>query len=248
MINIDEIVFRASSIGDLMGVKGLGKTGEKKARYTYLSYKYGREKQFNSKYTEKGTIVEKELIELLSRIDNVDYQKNDVRMYNEFFTGECDIITTDKVIDVKGSWDIYTFDDSVNAYNTDYEYQLRVYMDLYKVNNAELIYILYDAPDEVILKELERESYKHADRETPEFIEVEILKNMIFTQSNFNRFVELRALGGDELTDLAINSFIEIPIEERILRYTFKSDKDILSKIKERVSEARSYLKTKYKK
>ena len=169
-------------------------------------------------------------------------------MYSEYFTGECDIITTDKVIDVKGSWDIFTFDDAVNAYNTDYEYQLRVYMDLYKVNNAELIYILYDAPDEVILKELEKESYKHPDRETPEFIEVEILKNMIFTQSNFNRFVELRALGGDELTDLSINSFIEIPIEERIVRYTFKSDKDILSKIKGRVNDARAYLKTKYKK
>jgi len=248
MINIEEIVFRASSIGDLMGVKGLGKTGEKKARYTYLSYKYGREKQFNSKYTEKGTIVEKELIDLLSKIDNVEYQKNDVRMYNQFFTGECDIITKDKVIDVKGSWDIYTFDDSVNAYNTDYEYQLRVYMDLYQVNNAELIYILYDAPDEVILKELEKESYKHSDRETPEFIEVEILKNMIFTQNNFNRFIELRALGGDELTDLAIKSFIEIPFEERIVRYSFSHDKNILSKIKERVKEAREYLKVKFKK
>ena len=35
-INIDELLFRSHSQGDLMGVNGLGETGEKKAVETYI--------------------------------------------------------------------------------------------------------------------------------------------------------------------------------------------------------------------
>ena len=246
MKNINDIVFRASSVGDLMGVKGLGKTGEKLARYTYLSYKYGREKEFTSKYTDKGILVESESIEQLSQIDNFDYQKNELRIYNAYFTGECDIVTDSKVIDIKNSWDIFTFDDAIRDFNPKYEYQLRAYMDLYNVPYAELVYMLMDAPDEVILKELEKESYKHPDRETPEFIEVQIIKNMVFSHANFTRLIDLRALGGDKLSDMAIDSFIEIPINERVKRYQFKVDVDIEHEMQNRVLMAREYLKQTY--
>lgn len=245
-LDVNNVLFRASQVGDLMGIKGLGKTGEKRARHTYLSYKYGREKEFKSKYTDKGIAVEDHIIGMLSQIDNVEYTKNEVRINNEFFTGECDIITDNKVIDVKASYDVFTFDDSCCDYSSNYEYQLRVYMALYGVKTAELVYMLVDAPYSVILKALEVESYKHGG-ETPEYIQVSIIKNLVFTQENFTRFVNLQVLGGDKITDALIDTFVPIPIKERVVRYQFTHDENIYSSMVDRVKLARHYLKTHYK-
>lgn len=246
MIKIDDIVFRASSIGQLMGAKGLGKTGEKLARYTYLQYKYGRTKDFTSKYTDKGTLVEPESIKILSQLDGIYYEKNEVRMHNDYFTGECDILVKDtKVIDIKNAWDLFTFDDHLAGHDTDNEYQVRVYMNLYNVPKAEVIYMLNDAPEEMILKEVEKESYKHKDRETPDYIVAQLLKNLIFSSRNvYDYYCNLFALGGDSLTDKIMNSFIEIPQQDRIKIYSFDYDDIILEKIKQRVIDARNYLKS----
>lgn len=246
MIKIDDIVFRASAIGQLMGVKGIGKTGEKLARYTYLQYKYGRTKDFTSKYTDKGTSVEPESIKTLSRIDGIEYEKNEVRMHNDFFTGECDILVKEKkVTDIKNAWDLFTFDDHLAGHDIDNEYQVRVYMNLYNVPQSEVVYMLNDAPEELILKEVEIESYKHKDRETPDYIVAQLLKNMIFSSREFyDYYCNLFALGGDSLTDKIMNSFIEIPQQDRVKRYLFDHDEAILDKIKQRVIDARNYLKS----
>ncbi len=245
MVNIDEIIFRASQIGELCGVKGLGKTGEKLARKVYLEHKYGRIKSFTSKCTDKGTQVEDSSIKELSDYLQKDFTKNEVRITNEFFTGECDIYDglDDTILDVKNSWDLFTFDDAKHDINKDYVYQGRVYMDLYKCSKFKLVHMLSDAPDAMILKALEIESYKG---EVPEWREVQILTDMVYTQENFERFINIRGLGGDEFTDKLINSFVSIPIEERIFIREFLADENTLKFMQSRVTEAREYLKQIY--
>jgi len=117
-LSIDDVLFRASSIGDLCGVKGLGKTGEKRARYTYLEYKTGRTKEFTSQQTEKGTKTEPISIDLINKKFDTNYTKNETRLSDEYFTGECDIYdeSTSTIIDVKGSFDVFTHDDNVAGY------------------------------------------------------------------------------------------------------------------------------------
>ena len=165
-----------------------------------------------------------------------------------FFTGEPDIINGFKVIDIKNSWDIFTFFDAVAAYSEGYEWQLRTYMKLFGCTSAELVYTLNDAPDVLILKALESESYKHPDRETPEWREVQIVQSMVFTQENFDRFINIRGWGGDEFTDKLIEYFIPIPENERMCRYQFKCDDDKVKFMQSRVVDARNYLKRLYAK
>ena len=243
----EEILFRCHSIGDLMGVKGLGDTGEKRARYTYLEYKYGRRKSIKSKYLEKGTECEPLSFVLAENVLGLKLQKNNERKANDYLTGECDTLDDIMVADFKNSWDIYTFSDAISKLNTNNEWQLRCYMKLYERNEAKLIYTLNDAPDTMVLEALERESYKHPERETPEWIEVELIKEMVFTQQSFERILNYRGLGGDELTDRCINTFVEIPENERIFVYNFTHDKEKYNKIVERVTEAREYLKRTFK-
>jgi hypothetical protein len=245
MVNIDEIIVRASQSGEICKPKGLGKTGEKLARKIYLEHKYGRVKSFTSKYTDKGTRVEESSIKELSDYLQRDFKKNDVRITNDFFTGECDIDdeSTDTIIDVKNAWDLFTFDDAKHEINQDYVFQGRAYMNLYKRSNFKLIHILSDAPDEMVLKSLEIENYKG---DVPEWREVQILTDMIFTQENFDRFINIRGLGGDEFTDKLINRFVPIPIEDRICIREFTAHDETLKFMQSRVIEMRNYLKTIY--
>lgn len=247
-INIDEILFRASSVGDLCGEKGLGKVGQKRARYTYIEYATGRTKEFTAKQTEKGNKTELSSIIALSELYGRELHKNTIRLNDEYFTGECDIDDEqdDCIIDIKNSWDIFSHDDNKAAFNSDHEHQLRVYMRLYKRKKAKLVYTLNDAPDSMVLEALERETYKWPERETPEWREVQIAKNMIFTHENFDRFVQIRGWGGDELTDKLIDLFIEVSPEERIKTFEFTQDQAKEDFLVKRVVDARKYLKTLY--
>jgi hypothetical protein len=244
---IDELIFRSSSVNDLCGKSGLGVTGEKLAIYNYLESKYGRRKEITNKYFEKGIECEPQAIKSLSEIENKSYSKNEVRLYNSFITGECDIDNDqeDEIIDIKNAWDLFTFHDSKTANVAKYETQGQCYMELYNRSKFRLIHMLEDAPDKIILAALEKESYKH-NGETPEWIEVEILKNYIYTKDNFFRFLNIRGLGGDELTEKCINSFIEIPQKERISIKTFKRDKIYYEFITKRILLAREFLKKTY--
>lgn len=243
-MNIDKLLFRCHSIGDLMGQKGLGETGKKRARYTYLESRYGRRKNINSKYLDKGIECEPLSFIMYLNQKGLELIKNEKREENDYLTGECDTQTEISVIDIKNCWDIYTFSDACSKLNTDNEWQLRCYMELYNKNDGELVYTLNDAPDSIVLKELEKESYNHQNGETPEWIEVEKIKEMIYTYENFERLINIRGLGGDELTDKCIDSFIEIPENERIFIYSFKRDKEKYNLIVNRVLEAREYLKS----
>lgn len=246
-VNIDELVFRASAMSKLMGLKGLGETGKKAARHNYLESKYGRYKKITSKYMSKGIAVEAIGIEMLSQYLEVDLTKNEERKYNELFTGECDIDTGEIIIDHKASWDIFTHDDAIRVEESDYKHQMHVYMQLWGRKQAKVSHVLIDAPDEEVLRALEIESYKYPDRETPECIEVDILKDMIYSRDNFERFVNIRGLGGDEITDRLIETFIEIPFEERFNIVDVPYSAPHMQIMESRVKEAREYLKTIYK-
>jgi len=246
-MNIDELVFRASSTSGLTGVKGLGKTGYKTARHAYIESKTGRTRKIESKYLSKGINVESTGIEMLAIKFGLDLVKNEERKWDDMFTGECDIDTGDCIIDHKASWDIFTHDDAKMQEESDYIDQMHVYMRLWKRDKAKVAHVLIDASDEDVLKALEKESFNHRDRETPEYIEAGILRNMIYSQANFDRFVSIRNLGGDKLTDRIIETFIDIPFEDRFHIVDVPFSKERMNLLEIRVKEARAYLKTVYK-
>jgi len=123
---------RASGSGNLMGVKGLGKTGESYLQQWTKEQLYGRRKFMTNKYVEKGLIMEDASLDYIA--EHLGYGmlvKNEDYFENEYFTGTPDVILNNHLIDVKNSYDCFTFPLFFNGVpNKDYYWQAQVYMAL----------------------------------------------------------------------------------------------------------------------
>lgn len=112
---------------------------------------YGYTKLISSKEMDKGIIVENASIALLNDVMFTSYVKNVERKTNDWLTGECDIFTGSKIIDIKSSWSLPTFPATVRAgRDKDYEWQLRGYMMLWDCDESEIAYCMVTTPDELI--------------------------------------------------------------------------------------------------
>lgn len=112
---------------------------------------YGYTKLISSKEMDKGIIVESTSIALLNDVMFTSYTKNVERKTNDWLTGECDIFTGSKIIDIKSSWSLPTFPATVRAgRDKDYEWQLRGYMMLWDCDESEIAYCMVTTPDELI--------------------------------------------------------------------------------------------------
>lgn len=129
---------------------------------------YGYHTDINSKYIFKGRDQEFDSIELLNSVRFTNYEKNTVRMVNEWMTGEADIVTDDLIIDIKTSWSLDTFPAlPEDGYESKYEWQLRAYMMLYERPKAELIYCMVTTSNE-LLNEWENLALHRVDHIAPE--------------------------------------------------------------------------------
>ena len=138
---------------------------------------YSRRKEFSSKQTQKGNEVEDESLDFLA--DNLDLGfivKNEKWFENDYFTGTPDAILKDLIIDVKNSWDCFTFplfDTAVP--NKDYYWQAQIYMDLVGIDNYKLVYVLSDTPMHLI----EKEAYYQSRSQGFEDLDVDTLKKCL---------------------------------------------------------------------
>ena len=194
----------------------------------YVYQKYGKEPiggAERSKYVLKGRAVEDESIMMLSRIDNAEYSKNDIRFTNEYLTGEPDIIVNDngiavKIIDIKSSYDFATLLSNYgSSLNSLYYAQMQGYMALTGALEAEVCYCLVNMPQEIIEGEKRRIFYaiNPATEEDPYY------KKQI-SRVEFNM------------------TFDEIPIRERILRFPIPRNEEFIQRVYSKISECRKWL------
>jgi hypothetical protein len=110
---------------------------------------YGFKKDVKSKYLDKGLSQENKAIDkAIEWLDLPFAIKNDKFFENEFFCGTPDLILEDLIIDIKCSWDCFTFPLFEKEIPTkDYYYQLQVYMELTGIKKAKLVYILLNNID-----------------------------------------------------------------------------------------------------
>jgi hypothetical protein len=157
-MNLPEFKIRCSAIGQIMTnsrTKGqLSKTAQSYVETWIKEQIYKRRKVITTKYMDKGNMVENESISFAGRVLNADITKNEQRYENELLIGTPDVITEDYVIDVKNSWDCFTFPLFYeNVPNKDYYYQAQGYMALTGLSHYKLIYTLLDTPDSLIERE-----------------------------------------------------------------------------------------------
>lgn len=226
---------RSSSVGYLMTepqlkadkeAGNLSKTAQKHLLDVYVYEKYGRRKDIQTKQMKKGIEVENDSIELLSLYLKKPFNKNEIRLTNEFITGLPDIFegndiyNADSIIDIKSSYDLWTFLGNLpDKLDSLYYWQLQSYMWLTNSDKAYIAYCLVDTPFGIIEQE-KRYLLNKMDvisEESPEYIK--------------------------ESAKLEFNmTFGDISISEKVLIFPIKRNEDDILKIQYRVEKAREFL------
>jgi hypothetical protein len=232
-INFDNWKARASAVGSIMTppqskeAKERGDLSETAKKYLYKAYAqdiWGKKTDLFNKYISKGIQVEDLSIALLNEIDKKEYYKNVIQLEDEYFKGTPDIIDIkgNKIIDIKSSFNAETYLDNVNSgLLANYEYQIRCYMEMSGITQAEVVFCLVNTPQELINDELFKATRRHNCIELPPEIEKEIINSM---------------------------KFEDIPKEQRILRFKIDADEEIVAKMQKKVEKCREYLKEIHKK
>lgn len=166
---------------------------------------YDYEKVVTTKEMEKGILVEEHSIALINSVFFASYEKNSERRSNDWVTGECDIFTGRKIIDIKSSWSLATFPATAFAgHDKDYEWQMRGYMWLWDCELAELHYCMVNTPDELI--HYEDQSLHYVDHIDPSLritrvpygrdraLEEKIKEKVVAAREYFNEIVEMIGL------------------------------------------------------
>ena len=151
---------RASSSGKLMTKprsksEFLSKTTKSYLEEWVKEQIYGVRKNINSKYLTKGNQVEDDAIIYASAEKGWLFaEKNEEYFEDEYFCGTPGVILDDRIIDIKSSWDCFSFPLFYSGIpNKDYYYQLQTYMHLTQKDKAQLVYVLMNTPEELTLED-----------------------------------------------------------------------------------------------
>jgi len=197
----------------------LSKTAQKHLLEVYITEKYGRKRDIQTKQMRKGIEVEDESINLLSLYLKKPFSKNQDRFTNDYISGHPDIID-EGIIDIKSSYDLWTFLGNLpDKLDSLYYWQMQSYMWLTGKQKATIAYCLVNTPYSII----EQEKYY-------------LLKNMDVISEESPEYVK-------EAMKLELNmKFDDIDIEERILMYSIDRNEDDILRIQHRVEKAREFL------
>ncbi len=203
----------------------LSKTTKSEIEKMWLLNEKGYYDELDNKYVIKGLLNEQDGLGLVSKVLGLFLKKNEKRIYKDNVTGEADAFTTIDgkkiVVDVKCSWNPATF--MKNTLSKIYEFQLRIYMYLYDVDEAYLCYCLTDTPEHMVEDEKHRQWKKYfvpsMSVEEQEALEQALIpvyeqidRNMVFS------------IGGRYTTEERVKTF-------KITR-NLEIEKEMLSKIK----------------
>ena len=153
---------RCSALGKIMTepkskAEGLLSVGAKTyIRQLAAQEIFGVDFEVNSKYLEKGILVERDGIELLNEVRGLSLSKNFERKSDDHITGECDLFDAQarRGHDLKCSWSLATFPVcELDCKDSAYEWQMRGYMRLWDADEWEVDYVMIDTPEELIRNE-----------------------------------------------------------------------------------------------
>lgn len=254
-MNADTILIRSSSLGAIMTEpKGkseiLSETCKTHLIDVYVDNTYNRFQEISVKQFEKGNEVEEDSITIISRLIKTFLRKNEERLKNEFIQGTPDLFIgpeirkADIIRDAKSSWDAYSFFRAIHKkLNPNYYWQGMGYMDLSGAKECSIDYCLNNTPYFLVEQELRRESYNHPEGNTPTWIELQMMANMVYDFNTFEKYITKRGLYAiDDNSKYVIAGFVEIPLKERHFAFEFERNDQEIEKMHERVKECRKWM------
>lgn len=223
--------------------------GETVMHNMYLAQRWNRYEDGGSKGTRKGTKVEPESIRFVSLRDNTYYEKNDIRLYNNYITGIPDVR---KIVpgsrrgkDVKSSQNIFTHKRMrKEGPNRKYIWQGKGYCFLDDLSDCEIVHVLTNSDlDDVRWEMFQKAKSEKFDGDPPAWFLLDILKNHVFDKKSFEQYSrDLNCFPDNELSEIEYNSFEEVPHEERWFSYYTECKKEDKELIIESVRKGREHL------
>ena len=214
-----------------------------------VSEKYQRREEVYSKFLEKGNEVEEDSITFLSLQKRAFYLKNETRLENDWITGTPDLFVGEniesatQIIDIKSSWDVFTFHRSMfKGLNQTYYWQMQGYMWLTGAESATISYCLVNATPDLITDEKYRcaRAYRVSiDDQSPEFIKAcqMIERNMIYDLPAFQKTYPAYNLHSD-----VTNWAYDIKSSERLFEVVVPRNNEDIERIKTKVEAAWLYI------
>jgi len=198
----------------------LSKTAQKHLIEVYITEKYGRRRDIQTKQMKKGIEAEQDSIDLLSMYLKLPFSKNEERFKNDYITGLPDIINGDTIIDIKSSYDLWTFLGNIpDKLDNLYYWQMQSYMWLTGTTKATIAYCLVNTPESII----QQEKYY-------------LLKKMDVISEESPEFIQ-------EAMKIEFNmTFDDILMDERILMFNVIRSEDDILRIENKVLKARTFL------
>ncbi|HEY6143764.1 MAG TPA: hypothetical protein VIV55_10170 [Flavobacterium sp.] len=196
-----------------------------------------RKRLLGNKYLDKGLMNEQDVLAIHSQIDNVTYFKNYTRFYNDYLEGTPDVVVDKIVKDAKANYDLESFRKA--HLSTGYLWQLKGYLWLTKLKQAELMYGLVNNPLHQINNAITSTFYALGcpadDDDTFIKAKMQIERNMIFDHRLFT----------EEYPNYVYQNPVldfDMPPILRVKKYdVFLEDSDIVN-MKSRVLLSRLYL------
>lgn len=192
-----------ADIRELVKVKDIVELSETAKTHlidVYVSTKYNRHDDIETRFMKKGTAVEKDSMTIYSAYNKDYFVKNTEQLSNAYIKGTPDIwIKKSKgIIELKSSWDAFTFFRNLGKeINKLYYWQCQGYIDLTDSETARLAYCLVDTPEHLIDAEASRLRYKIPPSQLEEAIEL-IKKQLKFQDIPFReRIIEFQILRND---------------------------------------------------
>lgn len=210
--------------------------------------KSGRSKILENAYLEKGLKVEKSARDLISKVLGILLTSDDERKSNKWVTGKRDIFSKSVIPDIKATYSYETFiKHLLESASSIYLRQLDSYMDLWKIYQSLLCFVLIDTPSNLVDKEIIKASYSKdilsldGDIKETGIEEVKrIITNHIYTRSGLEKYCSESSYAYIEWFD----DFVEIPDNERIHMIPHSYDKVRIEQRNECIILSREFMNT----
>lgn len=210
--------------------------------------KYNRKVMINSSKLRKGTTVEKDSRDILSRVSGLFLTASTERRCNDWVTGAIDIEPNDVLPDIKSSYSWTSFCSILQEKpNELYLRQGDSYMDLWGVKEFLLCHVLTDTPHKIVDGELRSADYSmdildvEGNVREDSIDEVkQIITNHIFSRKSLEEYCSVSPTVMIEWFD----DFVEIPEKDRVHMIPHSFDKARIEQRNECIKLAREYMKT----
>lgn len=245
----------------------LPKTMQTELRKIHRAEKFNRNFVFTNKYVQKGIKQEEEGVSVFQQYRNqvlniktlfLTNSKVKIRLYNDFFTGEPDLVDTNDFknckegFDIKCPWSLESMPFEDDPLDNSYYWQNQVYMNLTGAEVWHTVSTLVNASEEMLHKEklkwyyaLETGKHTPDSPDSPYYDEYiskckDVERMMIF---DYEKFTKDNNHILEHSKDEWFGEGYDIPLEDRVVIKTVERDDKAIEFLKERVILAREYLK-----